>query len=120
MVLIIVIAIIIHLVFWFIRVANSKDINKNKKNVIVFLVFWFTRVANSIVDVYLAQRFVAINSMVDTIKGHTKAEKHILESVINTRTKELAATTLMKKMKQIINLLELYQNYLLYLKLIQI
>ena len=82
----IVIAVIVLLVFWFIRVTNS--IAKKKKN---------AEAAFADVDVYLAQRFVAINSMVDTIKGHIKVEKHILESVINTRTKGVPATTLMKK-----------------------
>ena len=78
MVLIIVIAVIIYLVFWFIRVANSID--KKKKS---------AEAAFADVDVYLTQRFVAINSMVDTIKGHTKAEKIFQKVLLIQEQKDL-------------------------------
>ena len=88
MVWIIVIAIVVLLVLWFIGVANS--LARKKKS---------AEAAFADVDVYLTQRFDAINSMVGTIKGHTKAEKDILESVINARAKGLGATTIDEKIE---------------------
>ena len=88
MVWIIVIAVIVLLVLWFIGVANS--LAKKKLS---------AENAFADVDVYLTQRFDAINSMVGTIKGHVGAENDILENVINARAKGLGATTIDEKIE---------------------
>ena len=86
MVWIIVIAVVVLLILWFIGVANS--IAKKKLS---------AENAFADVDVFLTQRFDAINSLVGAIKGHTKAENDILENVINARAKGLGATTIDEK-----------------------
>ena len=88
MVWIIVIAVVVLLVLWFIGVANS--LAKKKLS---------AENAFADVDVYLTQRFDAINSMVGTIKGHVGAENDILENVINARAKGLGATTIDEKIE---------------------
>ena len=88
MVWIIVIAVVVLLILWFIGVANG--LAKKKMS---------AEAAFADVDVYLTQRFDAINSMVGTIKGHVGAENDILENVINARAKGLGATTIDEKIE---------------------
>ena len=88
MVWIIVIAVVVLLVLWFIGVANG--LAKKKMS---------AEAAFADVDVYLTQRFDAINSMVGTIKGHVGAENDILVNVINARSKGLGATTIDEKVE---------------------
>ena len=88
MVWMIVIGIVVLLVLWFIATANSLARKKMS-----------AEAAFADVDVYLTQRFDAINSMVGTIKGHVGAENDILENVINARAKGLGAQTIDEKVE---------------------
>jgi len=88
MVWMIVIGIVVLLILWFIATANSLARKKMS-----------AEAAFADVDVYLTQRFDAINSMVGTIKGHVGAENDILENVINARAKGLGAQTIDEKVE---------------------
>ena len=83
---VIVIGIVVIIILWFIATANG--LAKKKMS---------AEAAFADVDVYLTQRFDAINSMVGTIKGHVGAENDILENVINARAKGLGAQTIDEK-----------------------
>ena len=88
MVWMIIIGIVVLIILWFIAVANK--LAKKKMN---------AEAAFADVDVYLTQRFDAINSMVGPIKGHVGAENDILENVINARAKGLGAHIIDEKIE---------------------
>ena len=86
--LIIVIAIIVILILWFISTYNS-------------LVSLRNRVKDqwAQIDVQLKRRFDLIPNLVETIKGYAKHEKGTLEAVIQARNTFVAATTPEEEMK---------------------
>lgn len=86
MVWIIIIAVIVLLVLWFISTSNRLAKLKMKATT-----------AFADVDTYLTQRYDVIKSMEGTIKGATKNEKNIFKEVIEARSAGLNAKTIDEK-----------------------
>ena len=80
--LIIIIAIVVILFLYVVKVRNSLVVLKNKVED-----QW------SQIDVQLKRRFDLIPNLVETVKGYTKHEKETLESVIAARNTYLSAGT---------------------------
>ena len=83
---IIIIAIIVIIVLWFISVANKLTKKKMK-----------AENAFADCDVYLKKRYDLIPNIVATVKGYAKHEKDTLEGVINARNKAVSAGSVDEK-----------------------
>lgn len=83
---IIILAVVVLLVLWFIGVANKLAKKKMK-----------AENAFADVDVYLKKRYDLIPNTVNTVKGYSKHEKDTLEAVISARNKAVSAGTVDEK-----------------------
>lgn len=83
---IIILAVVVLLVLWFIGVANKLAKKKMK-----------AENAFADVDVYLKKRYDLIPNTVNTVKGYAKHEKETLEAVISARNKAVSAGTVEEK-----------------------
>lgn len=85
---IVVIAIVVVFVIWFISVYNKFVKLQNK-----------VEEAFSTMDVYLKKRYDLIPNLIETIKGYTKHESQTLENVIKARNLAVAAQSMGEKIK---------------------
>ncbi len=86
--LIVILAIVVFLVLWFIGVNNSLVVLRNK-----------VRNQFSQIDVQLKKRFDLVPNLVETVKGYTKHEKETLEGVIKARNTYVNGNSLDDQLK---------------------
>lgn len=84
----IVVAILVILLLWFISSYNTLVSLRNK-----------VKEAFSTIDVYLQKRFDLIPNLVETVKGYASHERETLENVIKARNQGMSATTADEKME---------------------
>ncbi len=80
--LIVILAIVVFLVLWFIGVNNSLVVLRNK-----------VRNQFSQIDIQLKKRYDLIPNLVETVKGYAKHESETFEKVIAARNSYAAAST---------------------------
>lgn len=80
--LIIIIAVLVVIVLWFIATANKLTKKRMK-----------AENAFADIDVFLKKRYDLIPNIVSTVKGYAKHEKETLEAVINARNSAVSASS---------------------------